>query len=485
MYFRPASLFPNMSTTPINTRRLPSIDKPLPHNADAERTILGAILNDGRIPNESLAQALRLITPADFYVRQNMLIFLAAVALQGEHETIDLVTVTEMLQRTGKMEEVQGGAGYVASLIDGLPRMQTVEPYAKIVRTKSGLRQTAYFAHELEQRALEGDGDYDGLITSLDAFRRDASRGPKQKLIAYGVRDFLTMDLPVLEYVIEPLFTKQGRGMIYSPRGGGKTFVTMQLAHAVAVGLPEFFVWPIPKRRPVVYVDGEMHAAMLQERQRDIARINGLGELPENNFLRLITRDVQKDARPKVNTQIGRAQIEAHLSPGDVLILDNISSLSPSSDEQETEDWAQIEDWFSDLCWHGVSVLFVHHAGKGGDQRGTSKREDLLDFVLKMRAPSDYEMQEGLRTQLHLTKLRGNPVKGIYGQPFEVALRKDPDGNLTWFTRQLKDLLREQARSMLADGMKPNDVVLETGLSRWAVARIARGLKYGPTEENL
>jgi len=166
------------------------------------------------------------------------------------------------------------------------------------------------------------------------------------------------------------------------------------------------------------------------------------------------------------------------------LILDNISSLSPSSDEQETEEWALMEDWFGDLCWRGITVLFVHHAGKGGDQRGTSKREDLLQSVLKLHVPSDHRMDEPLRVEMHLTKLRGKCAKPIYGQPFELRLGMDEHGAPAWQIQQLRDLLRERARQMLSDGMRAADVVLETGLSRWVVARIARGLKFGPSAES-
>lgn len=459
-----------------------NLDKELPNSYDAERSVLGAILLNSAVPNPALQQALLHIHSGDFFNEPHRVIFQGMVSLQEKRQPMDLVILCDALQQAGTLERALGGA-YISSLIDGVPRIVHVEHYAKIIREKAILRRTIHFAHNCQQRALDGEATPEELLAELDTFRKGIASPFAKRLVAVNFRDFLTMELPALEYVVEPLLTQRGRGMIYSPRGSGKTFVTMQLAYAVAAGLPQFFNWPIAKARPVLYVDGEMHAAMLQERSRQIARMNGLdNHLPEG--LSFITRDLQKDSRPKVNTVEGRLQIEQHLTGGDVLILDNISSLSPSSDEKETEDWAQIEDWFSDLCWHGCTVIFVHHAGKGGDQRGTSKREDLLDFVLKMRVPSNYEMEEGLRAELHLTKMRGHAVKGIYGQPFEVAIQRDGyDGRMVWVTRQLKDLLRERARQMLADGMKPNDVAGETGLSRHAVYRIQRGLKFGPGAE--
>src|SRR3712207_8895249 len=49
----------------------------------------------------------------------------------------------------------------------------------------------------------------------------------------------------------------------------------------------------------------------------------------------------------------------------------------------------------------------IHHAGKGGQQRGTSRREDALDTVIALRRPADYEPEQGARLEVHLEKARG------------------------------------------------------------------------------
>lgn len=461
-----------MSTIPYRKPTPPlNIEKPLPHNAEAERSILGAILID----NSTLKTIAEELKPEDFFHDHHRRIYSAMVALFNSEQPIDLVTLTEELHKASLLDSV-GGPGYIAQLMDGVPHVTNVAHYARMVKDKAALREMIHATHAIQQLALNDvEPPEDILKYAALAMSQVSKIRERTGLVAVDVRDFLVMDLPPLEYAMEPLLTVKGRGMVYAPRGAGKTFITMQIAHSIAMGTP-CFVWDIPKRRPVVYVDGEMHSAMLQERQREILKING-GDPPETGFLKLITRDLQKDVRPKINTNAGRAHLEAHLSSGDVLILDNLSALSPSSDEKETEDWALIEDWLSDLSWRGITTIFVNHSGKSGDQRGTSKREDLLDFVLKLRVPSDHTMDEGLRAELHLTKLRGKSPKPAWGRPFEVRLGMDDRGELAWLTRELKDLLKDRARRMLSDGMKTNDVVLETGLSRWAVARLAKNLK--------
>lgn len=458
------------------------IEKPLPSNPDAERSVLGAILLEEKKPNPTLKQVAEILHSGDFFDGRHERIFRAMLKLAEAKKPIDFVTLGEQLGADDELEAA-GGHPYLASVIDGVPRASNVAHYAHIVREKSLLRSLIRKTYEIQQRALEGEA-HEGLLGEVSEYTKHARADNKSRLVAVGVHDFIFMKLEPLDYVIEPLLTIKGRGMIFATRGAGKTFVALWIAYCISKGIEECFVWRIPKKRRVVYVDGEMDAETLQQRMIDMVKLAGGGDPPTNEELLLVTRDLQKDVRPKINTKAGRDQIEAHLEPGTVLILDNISSLSPSSDEQETEEWALMEDWFGDLCWRGITVLFVHHAGKGGDQRGTSKREDLLQFVLKMNVPSDHRMDEPLRAELHLTKLRGKCQKPIYGQPFELRLGTDENGEPSWQIRQLRDLLRERARQMLADGMRQADVVLETSLSRWAVARIARGLKFGSSGES-
>lgn len=466
-----------MSTIPFAKKlTLPAdLEKSLPWNQDAERSVLGAVLLDESTPNKTLKAAAEIIRPGDFRMPENQRIFARMLDLDTKQTAIDIVTLTESLQAT-KILGLVGGAAYVSALVDGVPKISNVKHYSKIILEKSRLRQIIRESFSIEQRAYDPEANPDLLTAELAALSKQTARVNALGLVATDAIEFCSMPLDPLEYVLEPLLTVRGRGMVFSPRGAGKTYITMDIAYCVAAGIENCFMWHVPKSRPVLYVDGEMHAAMLQQRQQAIVLMH-TERRPANGFLRLVTRDLQKDARPKINTADGRARIEQLLSPGDLLILDNISSLSPSADEKETEDWAQIEDWFSDLCWHGVSVLFVHHAGKGGDQRGTSKREDLLDFVLNLRVPSDHTMEEGLRAEAHLTKLRGRSPNPVYGRPFEISLGNNHLDQPVWLLKPLRDLLRRRALQMLADGMKTNDVVLETGLTRWTVARLQRKLK--------
>ena len=89
----------------------------LPHNLDAERSVLGAILLD----NAAVNPAGETLTPEDFYGEAHRVVFEAMVALSEDSSAIDPVTVAERLERSSQLERA-GGLGYLSTLMDGLPR---------------------------------------------------------------------------------------------------------------------------------------------------------------------------------------------------------------------------------------------------------------------------------------------------------------------------------------------------------------------------
>ena len=138
----------------------PALERPLPQNLDAERSILGAILLD----NHALNTAIENLKAEDFFLEQHRRVFNQMIALGEAQQAIDLVTLTESLHRVGELES-SGGAPYLASLADGMPRVSNVEHYARIVREKALLRNLIHATHNIQQRALEGE---DGADTILD-----------------------------------------------------------------------------------------------------------------------------------------------------------------------------------------------------------------------------------------------------------------------------------------------------------------------------
>jgi len=141
---------------PTNT----TLEKPLPNNLDAERSVLGAILLD----NHALNAAIESLRPEDFFLDQHRRVFTQMISLGESQQAIDLVTLTEELHRRGDLEAA-GGAPYLAALADGMPKVSNVEHYARIVKEKALLRNLIHATHNIQQSAFEGE---DGADTILD-----------------------------------------------------------------------------------------------------------------------------------------------------------------------------------------------------------------------------------------------------------------------------------------------------------------------------
>jgi replicative DNA helicase len=139
-------------------------ERTLPHNLEAERSVLGAIL----VHNDAFNTAAQVIDGRDFYRDAHRRIFDRMVALSERGEAIDFITLKEELSRGGDLEEV-GGPAYVASLVDGVPRATNVEYYARIVKEKATLRNLIYAANKILTNAYEGDQESDLILDDAES----------------------------------------------------------------------------------------------------------------------------------------------------------------------------------------------------------------------------------------------------------------------------------------------------------------------------
>src|SRR5678815_2259459 len=138
-------------------------ERVLPHNLEAEKCVLGAILID----NPSFNQAAEVIGSDDFFRDAHRRIFEKMIGLSERSQPIDPVTLKDELTRSGELDEV-GGPAYVASLTDGVRRPANVEFYAKIVKEKSTLRNLIQSANDVLVRAYDAEEDADNLLDEAE-----------------------------------------------------------------------------------------------------------------------------------------------------------------------------------------------------------------------------------------------------------------------------------------------------------------------------
>ena len=291
-------------------------------------------------------------------------------------------------------------------------------------------------------------------------------------LVAVNMEAFLSMPLPERGFLLAPILPTQGIAIMYAPRGIGKTFAALSVAVAIAAG-GEVFNWRASTPKKVLYVDGEMPAITMQERLT--ALVSGMAAPPHAlRNLTIITPDIQPCPMPDLSTLSGQTVVEPFLKGMDMVVLDNISTLCRTGKENESQSWQPMQSWLLDLRRRGLTVLLIHHAGKSGDQRGTSAREDIMDTVISLRRPREYSMAEGARFEVHLTKARG--IVGDDAKSFEAHLKAEGNA-LHWSVKELEDVELEQLKRLLDEGYSVRDAAEEMGKSKSAVQRLKNKLE--------
>jgi replicative DNA helicase len=138
-------------------------ERPLPHNLEAERSVLGAIL----LHNDAFNLAAEVIDAQDFFRDAHRRIFDKMVRLAERGDAIDLVTLKEELGRSGDLDEV-GGPAYITALVDGVPRSTNVEHYARIIKEKATLRNLIFSANKILTNAYAGEDEAEVILDQAE-----------------------------------------------------------------------------------------------------------------------------------------------------------------------------------------------------------------------------------------------------------------------------------------------------------------------------
>jgi putative DNA primase/helicase len=276
----------------------------------------------------------------------------------------------------------------------------------------------------------------------------------------------LSAQFPARSVMLAPWLPDKGLAMIFAPRGVGKTWAALGVAHAIASG-SAFLRWRASRPRRVLYIDGEMPAVMLQERYAAIVAAS-MTDAPAENF-RLVAADFQPDGLPDLADVDAQRFFETAIADAELIVVDNLSTIARGLRENEADSFGPVQTWMLAQRAAGRSVLAVHHAGKGGGQRGTSRKEDTLDTVVSLIRPPGYEASEGARFEVRYTKSRG--FWGDDAEPFEARFA---DG--VWSTSEIVAEDSDAALAALqAEGLSIRDIAERTGLPKSTVARRLKG----------
>ncbi len=140
-----------------------TLKKTLPHSADAERAVLGAILLD----NLLFDQAATTLQMDDFHLQAHRIIFTSMTKLASGQKAIDAVTLRSELKKGDHLLEI-GGASYISSLLDGVPRLANIDHYANIVKEKAVQRKLIHAAYKILEQNFTDDLDGPALLEEAE-----------------------------------------------------------------------------------------------------------------------------------------------------------------------------------------------------------------------------------------------------------------------------------------------------------------------------
>lgn len=274
------------------------------------------------------------------------------------------------------------------------------------------------------------------------------------------------------EAILGPIINRGSIGMVHGPRGLGKSLWCQSASVCAAAGTP-FLDFLVPKPVITVYADGEM---LDWERQKRFKRIEGDNAIKGvRDRLYIIRPNFDAGVLPDLETAEGQRLLEELLPQGTaLLIIDNLSAWCRSGRE-DAESWRKVQEWAMRMRAKGYAILFVHHSNKRGGQRGTSMREDVLDYVIALR-PATNRAAKGTSFEMHFEKLRHVPRDKIKSVLLRYRTPKDKPAR--WEISPLApDEKMAEVSALQEQGLTNVEIAKQLGVSRATIQRYVKDLK--------
>lgn len=284
--------------------------------------------------------------------------------------------------------------------------------------------------------------------------------------------NFLAMTFDPDQPLLGPLFLENSLGMLFGPRGSGKSLLALYIAYAIA-GKKKLPPWGTGAGLPVAIFDGEMRAGSLRERLELIHASNSDEDSTASAGanLYIFSRDALKDAIGCIDTEDGQRRIDARIPHGvKLIVIDNLSAWTTSGKE-DSASWATIKAWLINKRIQGISVLLIHHSGKSGTQRGSSAHEDLLDYSISLAPLASSTERVDTRFSIKHTKLR-DFIPDLRHQ-FDFSIWSE-DGKLKFESVAALQSIPKDTAEMLrlrGDGLSVEAIANTLGVHKSTVSR--------------
>ena len=168
-----------------------------PQNIEAEQAVLGAMLID----KEAIAKAPAVLSADDFYREAHRVLGSAMQQRYNKNEAVDMVTVTEILKRDNKLEDI-GGIAYITSLANVVLTAANVKYHAEIVAEKSVLRQLVRVSTEIAAMGYEANEDVGTLLDTAESRILEISNRKKKNDFT-AINDILMDSVQSIESLLQ------------------------------------------------------------------------------------------------------------------------------------------------------------------------------------------------------------------------------------------------------------------------------------------
>jgi hypothetical protein len=402
-----------------------TIERPLPHSAEAERAVIASVFLDSPGIHEAMLQ----LEPKDFFLPQNRVIYRHMERLVEQSKPPDILLVLESLTSSGEIEAA-GGPGYLSQIPDGMPRISNLKSYVEILKQKTQFREYAYTANAILEMALGANRNFSEAvegITNLSAQLREVV-GQKRILrfrsgaeIAMATDDRIEWIVP--GFVVRGCITELGAKV-----KAGKTTLIMKLVRAAADGLE--FLGKTTLTTPTVYLTEQPAASFRQAMER----ADLLGRDDFHVLLHYETRGM-----PWIDVAAAAVK-ECKRVGAFLLVVDTLpqfAGLKGDSENNSGDALAAMEP-LSRAAADGIGVILARHERKSGGEvgdsgRGSSAFAGAVDIVLSLRKPEG-NSRKSQRVIQALSRFSETPSELLVeltengyvalGEPHEAAVRE-------------------------------------------------------------
>jgi len=339
---------------------------------------------------------------------------------------------------------------------------------------------------ELPDLPSKGDvSDFLNIFTNKDdAAERLAvmidNAKPYKPPKTYTIEDAILTTSQLCELVISerkshlnPFLKESSIGMVFGDRGIGKSFFAEGIADAVTKN-ESFGPWECELPVPVLFLDGEMSIHDNRERIEAL-KLDTERKCPFYFYADAYANQLGLP-RAHLANESWRKKIKRILTTRKVklFIIDNLASLASGINENKKHEYDPINQWLLELRFAGISTMLLHHSNKEGGQRGTSAREDNLDYSIQLKFPKNYTPEDGARFIVHFSKSRvQTKYLSLIGDT-EFHLTQDESDHYLWTFNSVKAERKREVLKMLDEGFDQKAISETLGISKGYVSQIKK-----------